>query len=245
MVRIKFLENDGKVYRYLLENTDYSYLNAIRRIITYLVPTYGIDEIDFFENDSVVVDEMLANRIGLCPINTPLVNTGKKVTFKLEEEGPKTVYSKDFISNDPEIKMVYDTIPLTKLNEGERLKLEAYANVGSGREHVKYSPAIVSYAQVYDLEITRGCESCKACFERCLVNSIKQDSTKQILLNPKDYDYCVSCAEKCDKKCLKINSTNNYILTIELIGQNSINDLLKLTERYLVENIGVFKKKIK
>ncbi len=245
MVKIKFLDKYKKTYRYLIENTEHTSLNSIRRIISYLLPIYAIDEVDFFENDSCVIDEMLANRIGLCPIKTPSITTGKKVTFKIDKKGPCTVYSEDMISSDKDIEMVYNTIPLTKLNENENIVLEAFAGLGIGKEHVKYSPAIVSYANLFELDVPRACESCKKLFEKCSKNAIKSETSKKIILNPSDYDLCHAQAEKCDKKCFKLSNINNYILTIELIGQCSIKDLLKLSSRYIKEYTGVLKKKIK
>jgi DNA-directed RNA polymerase subunit D len=245
MVKVKFLEKEHKTYRYLVENTDHVTLNAIRRTISYYLPTYAIDEIDFFENSSVMIDEMLANRIGLSPIKTPLVTTGKKVTFNLDVEGPKTVYTKDLESNDSEIKMVYDTIPLTKLNEHETIKLSGFANLGQGKDHVKYMPAIVSYAQLHELEISRSCEACKEVFEKAKKNAIKSDSSKNIIIHPEDYDYCVGQVESCEKKCLKINPTNNYILSLEVIGQMTSKEVFILTDRYLKEYVSILKKKLK
>jgi DNA-directed RNA polymerase subunit D len=245
MVKIKFIEKDFKNYKYFLENSENITLNTLRRTINYFLSIYAIDDIEFFENDSVIFDEMLANRIGLCPVTSPLLNTGKKVTFNLEVKGPKTVYTKDFQSNDFEIKMVYDSIPITKLNEGEKLKLIAYANLGQGKEHFKHSPAIVSYSQIYSLDNSRSCEECKKVFEKIKENSLKIEGIKEMLINPKDYDYCVSQVEACDKKCLKMVATNNYILNVELIGQINIKDLFKLTDRFFKENISILKKKLK
>lgn len=244
MAKIKFLEKDNKTYSFLIEGVDYSILNFLRRTISYNLSIYAIDEVDFYENNSVVFDEMLANRIALSPITTPLVNTGKKVTFNLEADGPKTVYTKDFVSNDSEIKMVYDTIPLTKLNNGERVKLIAYATLGKGREHAKYMSAILSYSRLYELENLRSCEECKNIFNKTLESAIFSDA-KKITINPKDYDLLVSQIESCNKKCLKINPTNNYILYVELIGQIEISELFKLTERHFIEFINVLKKKLK
>jgi len=244
MVKVKFLDKENKVYKYLIENTDHVTLNVIRRTISYYIPIYAIDEIDFYDNASVIFDEMLGNRIGLSPVVTPLVTTGKKVTFNLDVKGPKTVYSKDFESNDSDIKMVYDTIPFTKLNEGESLKLIAYANLGQGKDHVKFMPAIISYSQLYELETTRSCESCKEVFNKASKNAIKSESSKNIIISPEDYDFCVANVESCEKKCLKINPTNNYILSLEVIGQINAKDLCKLSERYflpeLLHNINIF-----
>jgi DNA-directed RNA polymerase subunit D len=245
MVKVKFIGRDHKTYRYLVENTDHVSLNTLRRTISYNLPIYAVDEIDFYENSSVIFDEMLSNRIALSPVVTPLVSTGKKVTFNLDVKGPGTIYTKDLESNDSDIKMVYDTIPLTKLNEDEKVKLIAYASLGQGKDHIKYMPAIVSYSQLYELESTRSCEDCKAVLQRVSKNAIKSDSSKNIIVSPEDYDFCVAQLENCEKKCLKMNPTNNYIFYVELIGQMNSKDLFKLTDRYLKEYIGIIKKKLK
>ncbi len=245
MVKVKFLERDNKTYKFLVENTDSVVLNTIRRTISYYVPIYAIDEIEFIENNSVVFDEMLSNRIALSPVLSPLLNTGKKVTFNLDVKGPSTVYTKELESNDSQIKMVYDTIPLAKLNENEAIRLLAYAVLGQGKDHVKYMPAIVSYAQLCELESSRSCENCKAVFEKVSKNAIKAESSKNIVIAPEDYDFVVAQIESCEKKCLKINPTNNYILNVELIGQIKSKDLFKLTDRYIKEYTGILKKKLK
>jgi len=245
MVRVKFLDNDKKTYRFIIENTDTVYLNTLRRSIGYRLPIYAIEDIEFFENDSGTIDEMLANRIALTPINTPLVNTGKKVTFTLEKEGPGVVYSKDLISSDHDIKVTYDTIPLTKLNKNDKLKIQAYATLGTGHDHVKYSPAIISYSQMYELETKRGCDGCKACVTACPRKCIEMKNEKPILKNAEMCDGCVACIDSCKKECLKLNGTSNYILNVELIGQTNIKELFELFERYNKEYISVFKKKLK
>ena len=243
MVKIKYLDTNFKNNRFIFENVDAIMLNTLRRMFNYLLPIYAIEEIDFYENDSSIIDEMLANRIGLCPIKTPLVNTGKKVTFVLDKTGPGTVYSKDLVSNDSDIIMAYDNIPLTKLNEGERIRLDGFATIGNGKEHVKYSPAIVSYSQLFELDSSRACEDCKKVLDESSKNAL--NDSKPYLIDSLVQDVVVSQIEKCDKNCLKINATNNYILNIELIGQTDINDLISISKRYVKEYFSVLKKKIK
>jgi len=243
--KIKFLDVDGKVYRFQIDGITPTYLNAIRRIITYGLPIYAIDDIDFYENDSVTVDEMLANRIGLCPIITPLASSGKKVTFNLDKTGPCTVYSKDLVSLDPEIKCVYDTIPLTKLKEGEKLKLDAFATLGTGATHTKYSPAIVSYIQLQDLEVLNNKVATEYIKEhQPPENCIQIVSGKPVLKSSVVSGACAVYIEQ-SQNSLKLIDTDNYILNIELIGQISIQDLLELFIRTLKEYVSVLKKKIK
>lgn len=245
MVKVSFLDKDDLVNRFYIENIDPTTLNAIRRTINFNLPVYAIDEIDFIENDSVVVDEMLANRLALCPITTPVETTGKKVTFTLDKQGPGVVYSGDLKSNDSEVKMVYDNIPLTKLRETDKLNLVAYAVLGKGTDHAKFNSTIVGYQQMCELEVLRGCDSCQKCVDACPVNCMKLVSGKPKIEDITKCINCQACVDACPKNCLKLNDIDNYILTIELIGQMDILSVIKTTERYCKEYFMLLKKKFK
>ncbi|MFH0905787.1 MAG: DNA-directed RNA polymerase subunit D [archaeon] len=247
MNKIEFLEKNNKTYSFLVEGGSFEELNALRRIICYNLPIYAIDEVDFIENDSVIVDEILANRIGLCPVVTPANNSGKKVSFSLDVAGPKTVYTKELVSSDSEVKMVYDTIPLTKLKSGQNLKFEAFAILGKAKEHSKFLPSIISYRQLCELDVLRGCDGCSACKDLCPkgIITINSSSGKPVVKDNKECDGCLRCVDACEKGCLKLNFTENYILNIELVGQCSISDLIKLFSRYTEEYFKVLKKKFK
>ncbi len=245
MPKITYLEQTGKTYKYLAEGFDPIDMNTLRKKICYCLSVYAVDEIDFYENDSVIVDEMLANRIALVPLTTPTESTGKKVTLSLEKEGPCTVYSGDLQSNDEDIKPVYNTIPLTKLKENQRLRLDAYAIQGQGRTHVKFSPAIVSFKKLPELEILRGCDSCELCVNACPAKCMKMASGKPKIDDQNKCTNCQACVDACPKSCLKLNDTNNYILNIELIGQLPIEAIVKLLDRYTKEYFMLLKKKFK
>jgi len=245
MVKVSFLKKEDKLNRFLVEKIDASLLNVFRRISCYNIPIYAIDEVDFIENDSVIVDEMLANRIGLCPVYTPLDNTGKKVTFSLDKTGPEVIYSKDLISNDSEIKMTHDEIPITKLADNQKLKFEAFAVLGQGSTHVKYSPAIVSYSQLVDFENLKGCDGCGICVNACPKNNIKLVSNKPQIIDIYKCDACRACVDSCPKTLLKLIYSDNYILNVELIGQTTVESLIKETKRYTKEYFVLLKKKFK
>ena len=51
-----------------MSNTSPAMANMLRRIICTEVPTMAIDRVIIHRNDGVVLDEMLAHRLGLCPI---------------------------------------------------------------------------------------------------------------------------------------------------------------------------------
>ncbi|TFH18873.1 hypothetical protein E4H04_01945, partial [Candidatus Bathyarchaeota archaeon] len=58
--------------RFLVEGVDTAFTNALRRTMVSEVPTMTIEDIFYFDNSSLVPDEILANRIGFTPLKTDL-----------------------------------------------------------------------------------------------------------------------------------------------------------------------------
>lgn len=146
----------------LLKNIDRSYANAVRRFIISEVPTMAIDEVVILENSSVLYDELLAHRLGLLPLKTdleryrlpekcdcknPLGCSNCRVLLVLDTHSTdqvKTIYSGDLVSEDTEVVPISPRIPIVKLAPGQKIKLEAYAKLGKGKEHAKWQPVSVS-----------------------------------------------------------------------------------------------------
>jgi DNA-directed RNA polymerase subunit D len=130
-----------------------SLANALRRIIISRVPIMAIEEVTFYENSSVIDDEVLTHRLGLIPLKTD-PNGPDSVSLSLEAKGPKTVYSKELKISEMKAKgksitseeiAAYDKIPIIKLTERQKIKLEAVAQLGVGKDHVKWQGGLASY----------------------------------------------------------------------------------------------------
>lgn len=155
---IKVLSKEQDTLRFVLSDTSPAFANALRRIILAEVPVMAIDDVMILENSSVMYDEILAHRLGLIPLTTdqtynlPEDCTCKselgcekcRATLSLEIEASdptETVFTSNLKPENPEVKPVSDKIPIVKLAQGQRLKLEAYARLGRGRDHAKWQPA--------------------------------------------------------------------------------------------------------
>jgi len=152
-------ENDLKVH---LQGVSRSYANAIRRFALSEVPCMAIDDIVVIENSSVMYDELLAHRLGLIPLktdlkryvtpdrcdcNTPLGCPKCRVLLVLDAEAKDRrldVTSGDLRSEDESVRPISPDISIVTLAPGQKVKLEAYARLGRGREHAKWQPASVS-----------------------------------------------------------------------------------------------------
>ena len=160
-MEIQILEKGDNKARFLVKGSDYTTLNALRRVIISEVPSMAIEKLIIYENSSHLYDEILSKRLALMPLTTDLKTYSLKkdckcggkgcarceVTLILEKSGPGTVYSKDIKSRDPKIKPFYDKIPLVILGEGQKLKMEMVAILGTAREHAKFQGALASYKQ--------------------------------------------------------------------------------------------------
>ena len=184
-MQIKILESKGNFIRFYVSGIDHQIANGIRRIMMVEVPTMAIDDVIIVESSSALRDEMIAQRLGLLPLKTDLKSYVPRelcdcksdlgcskcsVTLTLESEAidePRNVYSKEFKSSDPEVVPFSGEVPILKLAKGQRIRLEAYARFGTGREHAKWQATAVStykYAPIIKIDMKK-CDLCKKCLK--------------------------------------------------------------------------------
>jgi len=140
----------GDILRFKLKGP-ISFSNALRRIMISEVPTYAIEYVYVYENTSSMYDELIAHRLGLIPIKGKPLSEDEVITFTLNKEGPCTVYSGDLKSETGEV--AFKNIPIVKLKEGQKLKLECEAVVGIGKVHAKWQPCNSIYKQIDEEEV--------------------------------------------------------------------------------------------
>lgn len=127
-------------------NTDLA--NLVRRYSMAKVPVLAIDKVMIYDNSSSFWDEYIAHRVGLMPVTTPKKTPkSAEITFTLDAEGPKKVYSGDMESSDKGIKIAKDNIPVVTLTQGQHLRLEATATLDRASKHAKFQSGLVSYGE--------------------------------------------------------------------------------------------------
>lgn len=152
MVSIKTEGNKSVVE---FKDTHNTIVNAFRRVILDEVPTFAIEDVEIVKNDSALYDETLAHRLGLVPLTTNLSDYNSKedckcgsvgcalceVKMSLSQSEAGYVYSGSIKSEDPAVKPAFDTIPVTKLLDGQEVEANVVAVLGVGRTHAKWAPA--------------------------------------------------------------------------------------------------------
>jgi DNA-directed RNA polymerase subunit D len=195
------------------------------------IPTMAIEWVDFVKNDSVLPDEIIANRLGQIPLTfSPGVYNlpdkcrckGKgcsrcQVKLTLKRVGPGTVVSGDLRSRAKDVQPLFEGIPIVELLGEQELELEATAQLGLGREHAKWQGAVVGYKNKPRVGInTQACDGCGACLPKC-PQKILQKSQKMIkVADPLRCSLCSQCVEVCPRDAIKVEPVEDaFVVNVE------------------------------
>lgn len=264
------LEKDDKNMRLLIKGADVPFMNALRRIILSEVPCMAVDEVVMLENSSVLQDEMIAHRLGLIPLKTDLDSYNLpeececksefgcalcRVTLTLDaesKEGTRAVYSGELVSENPNIVPVSDKIPILKLAKEQKIRVEAYARLGKGKNHAKWQPvSMAAYKYFPKIEVSsRHCDACGKCVEICPKKVLAKTDNKITVRNLMACTLCQDCVETCPKdiSAIKVDwEPNTFIFNLESSGalppERIMAEAVKILDKQLKELEGQIKVK--
>ena len=232
-MEIEVRKLEGDEMEFVLKGADPAFANSLRRAALRDVPTMAVDEVEFKINDSAMYDEIIAHRLAMVPLTTPLkgyalpsecgCKDGRcekcSVDLALMAEGPGMVYSESLKPSDEEVKPVTNNIPLLKLENGQKLELVAIARLGFGREHAKWQPGVIAYKYMPVLEFDKSCEGCGECVKACPRQILEIVDKKIRVTDLSQCIMCKACAEVCPSDSVKVTGDpTNFIFRIESSG---------------------------
>ena len=226
-MKMKIISKDEMKMRFMLEGTTPAFVNALRRTMTSEVPTMAVEFVDFEVNNSGLFDEVLAHRIGLVPLtfDRKIYNLkseckckGKgcsqcEVTLVLDKQGPCMVKSGDMKSSADDVKPWDDNMPLVELLEGQSLKFEAIAQLGLGKEHVKWQAAIAGYAEAPTVRVN-GEKADTKIAEICPTNVFEKKDGKVRVVKEDACILCMRCTEISEGVTVS-GSEDSFIFNVE------------------------------
>ncbi len=147
-MKAELVDWKGNKLSFKVEDVDIPILNAVRRYSMARVPVLAVERMTIYENNSSMFDEYISHRVGLIPITTPSgIAAEAEVSFSLDASGPKVVYSGEMKSKDGEVAAAREKIPIITLFEGQNLRFEGTAKVGTGKKHAKFQAGIAAYGE--------------------------------------------------------------------------------------------------
>ncbi|AFZ70311.1 DNA-directed RNA polymerase, alpha subunit/40 kD subunit [Caldisphaera lagunensis DSM 15908] len=238
--------NNNRITVYL-EGFPIAFGNALRRLVLSDVPTMAVDYVYFYDNDTSVYDEIIAHRLGLLVLKSddaihkyglPENCAGKSETDtncytqivlekELSNDSGSGIYVKasDLKFSDASIKPAYPDTPIVYLAPGQRIHLVAYARLGRGKEHGKWSPAsasVLQYTTLVDINGEKATDECIECvsYYKEVANSLKARENTTIEyktnINTSGLRYC---EESSCKDIIKVRyDSSRLLLTVESNG---------------------------
>lgn len=209
-MKIQILDKTTSSITFLVEGIRSDLAGEMRRVMLSEIPTMAIEWVDFKKNDSALQDEIIANRLGQVPLTYDKeayslpeeCKCGGKgcsrcqVKLTLKKEGPCVVYSGDLKIRDKNVNPVFDKIPIVKLYENQELEFLATAQLGRGKDHMKWQGAVVGYINVPNFSITvKNRKEMEKYIKICPKHLIKKSKNKLVITKPFECNMCMQCVE--------------------------------------------------
>ena len=238
-MKAELIEKGEDNATFLVKGTNTGLMNAFRRAVISEVPTLAIHEVYFYENTSPLWDEFIAHRLGLIPLEAEYgtYDENTVVSFSLDATGPKIVYSSDLVSSDPSVKPADNRIIIVKLMEGQRLRLEAKAKMGTAKEHAKWQAGLASYRHVYRVEIKKP-EAVKA--EGGDIEEIERENKSSAGLSDKNLNLLKDVWENDPDAVELKKNEDQFILYVETYGNMDLPALIKAACDVLEKKLNNF-----
>lgn len=243
--------------KFLVEDVEPAFAAELRRIMISEVPTMAVQYAELAENDSGLFDEMLAHRVGLIPLtfdkkafNLPLECKceGKgcsqcQVTLVLDKVGPCTVFAKDMKSTDESVKPMDGNIIIAELQENQKLKFDAVASLGFGKDHAKHQAAIVGYSYYPKLVVNKDAEIKKLV---SLANEAVEVSGEKVTIkDPTKYQLILAFEDESNGAVTLEGDPNRIIFTVESVSGLQPAEIFMHAVAKLDEKLSDFAKEVK
>ncbi|MFA7197977.1 MAG: DNA-directed RNA polymerase subunit D, partial [Methanoculleus sp.] len=164
-------------------------------------------------------------------------------TYTLSVEGPKTVYSSDLIPQDPDAAPAEEKIPVIDLTKEQKIVLEAYAIVGTGKEHAKWQATTAcGYKNYPEITIGERCDGCGMCIDECPRDVLEAGKGRVQVIEGRQ-ELCSLC-KLCERACLAGGigtepaihigaDPERFIFVVESDGSMPVRELIERALQYI------------
>ncbi len=230
------MENDQKLV--FKTEMNVTLANAIRRSVGE-IQTLAIDEVDIYKNDSALYDEIIAHRLGLVPLKNQKMKEGQALELKISVKGDKE--GDNVLSSEMGGLVVYDSIPITYLKEGQELELVARAKAGIGKTHAKHLPGLVYYKILNNIKISKEGEKQSELAE-IYPRTFEFDGKLKV---KNGWEDDLDQSDMKDFEGITITPTDEIVMIIETWKQMSCKDIFVESIKSLDKQLNELSKQIK
>ena len=259
----KIVSLNEDTIRFLVDGVNAAFANSLRRTMVAEVPIMTVEDIFYFDNSSIVPDEVLAHRIGFVPLTTDLDNyvlpeecdceaelgcpkCRAGLTMDIEaKDDTVTVYSGDIVPEDPSIAPVSKRIPLAKLAPGQAIKFEAYAQLGQGKVHAKWSPVSMCVYQNVALVDVEDEAATKECLDACGDDVAVIEGSVLKVIDIQGFERCRRCRELVrHEEIMRGLKKDEFLFTVESTGGLPPERIVKEAVKMLKQKLSTLRGKI-
>ncbi|WP_241759689.1 DNA-directed RNA polymerase subunit D [Aeropyrum pernix] len=266
---VEVVELDSLRVRLRIRGYPVVFVNAIRRTVLSDVPTMAVDYAYIFDNTTAVYDEMVAHRLGLvvldsneavekyrrpeeCAGKEPseedcFVEVSLEAEVDAEGETGRYITAGDLSISDPQVKPVYPETPLIYVAPGQRIHVQAFARLGRGKEHTKWSPASLSvlrYTPILIYDSSKAGDECLECLSAYpqVVEALKSGGKGSLVLEGlRRTSGLRYCAETACRGAVEVRyDSSNLDLEVESTGALRPEKIVELAIRELEEKVKRF-----
>jgi len=234
------IDKDKKIYKLklLIKDITPNFLNVLRRAILEEVKILAIEDVYIIENNSAIWDEMLAHRLGLVVLNTPEnIKENEEIKFYLEENEKGYIYGSDLKTDKKDIYVIYPETMIAYIDENQKVKLEAVAILGNGKQHTKFIPGHVYYYRTGELKLEGKLDEKELENLKLLGVEIKKDKIQ--IPKEKEYDRTfLDAVERASNEKIKVMPKEEFVFIIESFGQYSTEKLIPLAIKELQNKLN-------
>jgi len=163
----------------------------------------------------------------------------------LKKKGPCMVYSSDLKSDAKDVKPVFDKILVVELFEGQELQFEAIAQLGFGKDHVKWQGAVVGYKNKPLVIIEKDVAPNNEFVEHCPAGILKIDGNKLVCTDPLKCILCMQCVEISEEKIKVETEENSFIFNVETASGLKPEEIVLTATEILESKLNEFNKSLK
>jgi len=258
-MKIQVLKKKGDKLVFSVDGTTPAFANAMRRVMISEVPTLAVEWVDMHYNNSILYDEIVAHRLAMIPLKFDPKKMNIKseckcdgegcalcqVVFAAEKNGPGDLISKDLKSSNKMVTPTDPNFPVVQLLKPHKVRFEAIAEMGVGKDHSKWQAANASYQYWPEVKIEGkpSAADLSKCIKVCPKDVLVLKGSKLSINDPAKCDLCMKCAEVCENVKIEGDQTK-FIFFIETVSGLDPSYIVEKAAEILGEKAEEFKKKV-